>query len=167
MTEINIMVKRVANPARARLLGTVKNLKKNKAQVGYFREQGLHSSGFTYPALMYLHEVIGISTKSGKVYRRAFEMTSMFMRKTLQDNVNKDLNRLFKSGNIDPTNVLENFATSLSNGIKSTFGNPSILPSNSPFTIKQKGANTPLVETGELRDNLAYKVTTKKGINKT
>lgn len=116
---------------------------------------------------MYLHEVIGISTKSGKVYRRAFEMTSMFMRKTLQDDVNKDLTRLFKSGNIDPTNVLENFATSLSNGIKSTFGNPSILPSNSPFTIKQKGANTPLVETGELRDNLAYKVTTKKGINKT
>lgn len=160
------MVKRVAHPARARLLGTVKNLKKNKAQVGYFREQGLHSSGFTYPALMYLHEVIGISTKSGKIYRRAFEITSMLMKKTLQDNVKRDLKLLLKSGNVDPTNVLENFATSLSKGIKGTFGNPSILPSNSPYTIKQKGANTPLVETGELKDNLAYKITTQKGIKK-
>ena len=54
------MVKRVIHPARAKLVGAMKNLHTANAQVGYFQEQGQHSSGFSYSALMYLHEVIGV-----------------------------------------------------------------------------------------------------------
>ena len=41
------MVKRVIHPARAKLVGAMKNLQTANAQVGYFQEQGQHSSGFS------------------------------------------------------------------------------------------------------------------------
>ena len=153
------MVKRVIHPARAKLVGAMKNLQTANAQVGYFQEQGQHSSGFSYPALMYLQEVIGVPSASGKVYRRLFEIT-------LLEQTKKNLYKQLSSLNTDPSNTLEAFAKNTQKVIKRGFGNSAILPPNAPSTVKKKGFNAPLVETGDLRDNLAYKISTKKGIKK-
>lgn len=160
------MVKRVIHPARAKLIGAMKNLKKANAQVGYFQEQGRHSSGFSYPALMYLHEVVGIQSSSGKVYRRLFEITMMLNQRSILEQTKKNLFIQLNKLDIDPTNTLEAFSKNTQKAIKSGFGNSSILPPNSPVTVKQKGFNAPLIETGDLKDKLAYKVSTKKGVKK-
>ena len=160
------MVKRVIHPARAKLVGAMKNLQTANAQVGYFQEQGQHSSGFSYPALMYLQEVIGVPSASGKVYRRLFEITMMLNRQTLLEQTKKNLYKQLSSLNTDPSNTLEAFAKNAQKEIKRGFGNSAILPPNAPSTVKKKGFNAPLVETGDLRDNLAYKISTKKGIKK-
>ena len=160
------MVKRVIHPARAKLVGAMKNLRKADAQVGYFKEQGRHSSGFSYPALMYLHEVIGVPSSSGKVYRRLFEITMMLNQRALLEQTKKNLYKQLNRLDSDPTSTLEAFARGAQKAIKSGFGNSSILPPNSPSTVKQKGFNAPLVETGDLKSELAYKVSTKKGIKK-
>ncbi|WBF81021.1 hypothetical protein EAMBIBNC_00106 [Citrobacter phage BSwM KMM4] len=138
------MVKRVIHPARAKLVGAMKNLHTANAQVGYFQEQGQHSSGFSYSALMYLHEVIGVPAASGKVYRRLFEITMMLHRQTLLEQTKKNLYKQLNSLNTDPSDTLEAFAKSAQKAIKRGFGNTAILPPNAPSTVKRK-ASMPLL----------------------
>lgn len=160
------MVKRVKHPARDKLVGAMKNLRTAKAQVGYFQEQGRHSSGFSYPALMYLQEVIGVPSSSGKVHRRLFEITMMMNNRRILEQTKRNLKKQLNGLESNPTKTLEVFAKNTQAAIKKGFGNSAILPPNAPSTVKKKGFNAPLIETGELRDELSYKISTKKGIKK-
>ena len=90
----------------------------------------------------------------------------MLHRQTLLEQTKKNLYKQLNSLNTDPSDTLEAFAKSAQKAIKRGFGNTAILPPNAPSTVKKKGFNAPLVETGDLRDNLAYKISAKKGIKK-
>lgn len=161
------MVKRVVGEGRKTLITAVKNLSKSTVKVGFFSEQGKHYSGFSYPALMYLHEVHGIPTTGGKTYRRAFETAMQLDRKKLLAQTQKNLKAMFKSGQVDPETLLSHFGRETIHSIKEVFGNPSLLPPNLPSTIKSKGGrNTPLVDKSELVEHLAFKTSTGGGLKK-
>lgn len=161
------MVKRVIGEGRNILMKAVKNIAKSTVKVGFFAEQGKHYSGFSYPALMYLHEVHGIPASNGKVYRRAFETAMQIDRKLLIAQAQKNLKRMLSTGQTNPDLVLSQFGKDSIKSLKKVFGNPSLLPPNTPSTIKSKGGrNTPLVDTSYLVDNLAYKTSNRGGLRK-
>ncbi len=152
----------VKKPARDKLINSVKALTATVSKVGYFADQGMHPEAkMTYPELMYLQEVKGIRSRSGKVYRRVFELTMMIEGKRLRNNVMVALKRVIVSGG-DTNSVKEMFGKQASEAIKNNFGNTSLLPSNAPATIKRKGFNAPLIETSSLKNKLTHRIT-KKG----
>lgn len=156
------MVKMVKKPARERLINSVKSLTATNVKVGYFADQGQHPEAhMSYPELMYLQEVIGVRSRSGKVYRRVFELTMMIEGKRLRNNTLSALKKVILSGGNTDT-VKEMFGKQAQEAIKANFGNTSLLPSNAPSTIARKGFNAPLIETSSLRDKLTYRIT-KKG----
>lgn len=156
------MVKIVKKPARDKLVASVKSLVATDVKVGYFADQGIHPlAKMSYPDLMYLQEVKGVRSKSGKVYRRVFELTMMIEGRRLRNNTMLALKRnLAHGGNMDA--VKELFGKQAKEAIKANFGNTSLLPSNAPATIARKGRNSPLVETSLLKDKLTHRIT-KKG----
>ncbi len=60
--------------------------------------------------------------------------------------------------NSDTLRLLSSYGEKMAEMEKELFGKPnSVIPSNSPSTIRNKGADTPLVETGELKSKVAHK----------
>lgn len=152
------MVKRTEGAGRATLLGVTKSLANSKVKVGILSGSGTHpDSGMSYASLMYLQEVKGVRSKDGYIRRRAFEITSRMHGQQLVKQTLKKIKAAYTSG-VSGDEALSVFGRGLSEAIKETFGNPSILPSNAPSTISAKGANTPLVDTGALRDKITFKV---------
>lgn len=50
----------------------------------------------------------------------------------------------------------------IADDIKGTMSNASLYKPNAPATVKKKGKNTPLIDTGALRDAVDYKVTVRR-----
>ncbi|XAO54232.1 tail completion/neck protein [Yersinia phage vB_YenM_P778] len=157
------MVKRIQHAGRDTLLGVTKALAASTVKVGYSQDDGIHQdSGMTYAELMYLQEVKGVRSKDGLVRRRAFEVTSRMHSKQIINKLQKKIVQQYRSGNRDASFSLDVFGEELKDKIKRTMGDPSLLPSNAPITIKLKGGrNQPLVDTGALKDKLSYRVTAK------
>lgn len=154
------MVKMVKKPARFKLQKVLRDLKSTRATVGYFADQGLHHSGMNYPSLMYLHEVKGIRSRDGKVFRRAFEVTMMAHQKKLLDGLQSRLRHKINTlGNTD--SAVEAFCKETQKRIQDTFGDTSMLPGNAPATVKKKGFNAPLIETSELQRHVTYRIRKK------
>lgn len=156
------MVTKTVKPARDKLKNTLREMKSMSLKVGYFADQGLHNSGMNYPSLMYLQEVTGVHSKSGRVHRRAFEVTMMAHRRELIDTLTGKLKGAISSGaSVMP--AYEAFCQKTQKEIQNTFGDSGLLPANSPATIKRKGFNAPLIETSDLKKHLTYRIN-KKGL---
>jgi hypothetical protein len=162
MTVVTGAVRRVPRPAGVQLKKDLKKLKKATAQYGYFSEQGMHSEAdMSYASLMYLMEVIGVESRSGLIKRRPFELAVQRNQVDLSNAVFRSLESFLCNGT--GLNVMLEQAAKAGIGITKTyFGDASKLPSNSPATIKRKGKNAPLIDTGELLDNMAYKTSERK-----
>lgn len=128
--------------------------------MGYFADQGNHSgSGMKYTNLMYLQEVHGVKSKVGLVHRRLFELTMMTKKQEIIHNLRQSVRRnLYGS----PNTILKDFGQDVQGKLKSSFGDSSLLPSNAPSVSARKGSNSPLVDTGELRDKLTYRIIKSK-----
>ena len=55
----------------------------------------------------------------------------------------------------------EKLGAFIADDIKGTINTSSLFKPNAPSTVKKKGKNTPLIDTGEMRDQVDYKVTKK------
>ncbi|MGX9869048.1 hypothetical protein [Enterobacter mori] len=154
------MVKRTVLPLREKLLGSVKALGKKQCSVGYFADQGTHSgSNMSYPELMFLQEVHGVRSLSGLVHRRLFENTAIRHRADIRNNIRSSLKRSLMT---DPNVVFTSFGKEVQGLLRKGFGDTGLLPSNAPATIARKGKNSPLVDTGELKSKLTYRVEPKR-----
>lgn len=157
------MVKRIEKPGRALLANSMKNLVATNVKVGYFADQGMHPEAkMNYPSLMYLQEVVGVRSRTGKVTRRVFELTMMERYKDLLASTQNVLKRQLsgRSGNMDA--VKKHFGETTAKAIKGNFGRTTPLtPANAPATIERKGGNSPLIETSSLRDKLIYRIVNK------
>jgi hypothetical protein len=83
-------------------------------------------------------------------------------RETKTDSFRKYLNNWSKDiQKKDATlKLLEDIGLHVAKFEQSFFGSPSAdIPSNSPYTIRLKGADTPLVDTGDLQAKVAHKNT--------
>lgn len=137
-------------------------LHKQKVEVGHFQEQGNHSqTGISYVNMMKMHHT-GYEF-DGKTVPSRMVLT------VLGISIGGNLKGVIKSHFLKWGKVPNTFNSRmlLLNGIgkdlreaeKSIFGIPSqFIPMNAPMTVRFKeGRNTPLVDSGELRDATAYK----------
>lgn len=153
------MVKRIILPARKKLISSVRTLNSKTVSVGYFADQGTHEdSGLSYPALMYIQEVKGVRSKSGLVHRRLFEMTMNSQRTDITQQLRQNVKANFLRR---PNKILSLFGQDMQKRLKDGFGDTSLLPANAASTVRSKGKNSPLVDSGSLRDKLTYRVRAK------
>lgn len=153
------MVQIRKTPLRAKLVRTVNKLSKHKCQVGFFASDGEHPHAkMSYVELMRLHEIHGVRSSQGTIHRRAMEMTAIIHGRSVMAKTLKALKAEIKSGYGDTFGV---FGREFEHHLKATLGNPAILPSNMPSTIAHKGKNTPLVDTGDLKNKLHFEVKEK------
>lgn len=149
-------------PFGNQLISNMKKLNKATASYGYFSEQGTHdSSGMKYAELMHLHEVVGVVSGNGLVQRRPFEIALMRNTGTMSQEISKNLKGYLK-GVYSLDGMLSQSAKFGVDITKAIFGDTSQLPSNRPATIAKKGRNEPLVDTGDLVNNMAYKTSVNK-----
>lgn len=143
-----------------RLIKKFEELGQESLEVGHFEEQGKHSSGMSYPELMQIHEH-GL----GVPKRPVFNIAKFKEPPKTSPTVKKFMDNWMQSNRSSATkNLLDNIGTHYRDLIKSIFGDIKELKSNSPYTIKLKGKNSPLIESGDLRDKVKYKSSKNRGL---
>lgn len=132
---------------------SLKQLHKQGVEVGFFAEQGIHStSKLSYPALMEIHED-GHGVRS----RPAFLITTRKLNLSPKRNkmIKKGLDNWVKAENKrDSLNILlDSIGDYIANELRGVIGNPTELAvTNNP---------TPLDLTGELKSKIAIRISTK------
>ncbi len=135
-----------------KLINRIKSTRGKIVETGYFQEQGLHSEyGMFYGRLMQIHEfgMFGLPERPVQL------PTWRYMKSTYSD-WSYEIKR-FIQGKQELSDVLTKVGSKASSFAKSVFGDTSMLEPNAPSTIEEKGSNSPLVDTGELRDKWAFK----------
>jgi hypothetical protein len=149
------------------LIARFKSLEKKRFSVGYFAEQGYHSSGLTYAGLFAIQS---FGSSSAGIVARPILDDTIAIYEPLQTNLmlRKQLKVYFsnissKTPKISVTTLLSKVAGDYVQKTREGFGDISKLASNTPFTqfLKAQAGvkpNNPLIWTGDLRDNLSYRV---------
>ena len=150
------------------LLSRLRDLQKDQGSIGYYAEQGQHStSGLSFVDMIAIHS-FG-STKVKIPPRPVLDLTfSLYDPLSKNMTLKRDLKLYFsniksKTPRIKAGQILENVLGDYVEKVRSYFGDPTKIESNSAFTqwLKEKNGlvpNSPLVWSGELRDNLSYKI---------
>lgn len=132
-----------------------------EAQCGYFDSKVHHDSGLALAGLMYILEEG--SEKANIPPRRVFkgsgEMLGDVSNKSKVGEVAKRFLIEVTKDKV-PTASIEELGELLKNITQSNFGRGSklSLAPNRPSTVRTKGRNDPLVDTGELRDSIEVRV---------
>lgn len=162
--------KAVSHDKRTKILGTqplsgrpIKGLvNTGSVDVGII-DSGKHSEGsdYTVAQIGLVHEFGAIVKLHGG--KKILIPERSFMRSTLEENrsnlreKSKKAVRLIQKGQIDANTALallgEFFADEISKKIVDIRS-----PPNAPATIKRKGFDNPLIETGQLKNSITYKV---------
>lgn len=130
----------------------MKEVSKRVVKAGHFKEAGNHWSGYSFAELMEMHEVGMGDLPSRPVYL----MAGILLSENIVSEVGGDIKDFIGKGE---TSALDKVGEFMQDEIKSVFGDLSMLREKAPSTKKRsKSPDTPLVETGELRDAVRYKV---------
>ena len=73
-----------------------------------------------------------------------------------------ELSNEVTSGKLKGASAYETLGMLIADDIKGVMNTSSLFTPNAPSTVKRKGKNTPLIDTGELRDAVDYKVYKRK-----
>lgn len=144
-----------------RLMRKLAKLRMNQVETGYFREQKKHSeSGLSYATMMNLHEY-GFYGDIGYIPQRPVRQITTVYIKANWGRASKAISQyLFHKKGIEYP--LDWLGKHTGRYAVSVFGNTTLLESNSQDTIDIKGFNSPLVDSGELRNNWSYKSSADK-----
>lgn len=105
----------------------------------------------SFAAMAYIHEY-GTSTIPA---RQLFFITLLEIEAKGKNDIKRIiLTNLIKHGRINKKLLLKELADYVKNELQRIMGDPSYLLDNAQSTIDRKGGNTPLVDTGALRDNI-------------
>lgn len=138
-----------------RLTEHLKELQKQKIEVGYFDGEEHPTAGMPFATLMAIHEH-GQSDKnipSRPIFQIAHE--------ELRPKRNSHTRALVKDVVVQVGRLPQSLGSvgeHYKDGIKSIFGDTSKLASNTPAVQAAKGGDTPMIETTALRDNLGYRI---------
>lgn len=125
-------------------------------EVGHFEEQGRHPSGKTYVELMRFHH-----TGDGDLIppRPVITILENFVAEgVLSGAMVESWLIKWTRGRLTTENLLKRIGRVLGQAEQEIFGDTSRLTPNSPKTqILKGGRNTPLVDTGDLREAVSYK----------
>lgn len=145
-------------------------LSKHKVETGLFEESGVHPSKkntqqWTYAQLMGFHELqIEFAPR-----RPIFATASKNIKKSISQQISvmlkQELGKSIKKGSSKPTNVLDEAGINIAKEIDKVFGSSQLAP-NSERTARRKGFNSPMIESGDLRNEISYRNTKDKRIKK-
>ena len=162
MSSLNVKVVQRKGTTRKKIEELI-NKKNDFVEIGHFEAQGTHPTiGRSYVDLMKLHHNGGtIRSNVPNPPRPVMHILNFKAEKVLMSpQLRKEGEALLKSGAKDPLIIVGKRLAAVE---KSIFGDPSLLTSNAESTIAAKhGADTPLVETGELRSKVAYRTSKSK-----
>ena len=156
------------NRAITNLKKRFKELEGKSLEVGFFSQNGTHPSGLTYTNLFAIQS-FG-SKAVGIPKRPVLDLNFQLWNPVSSNKLIKKQLKLFFSNINSPTppikfsKVLDNIAGSYVQSTRTVFGDSTLLTVNASSTVQYKGKQSPLVETGHLRDNLSY-TTTYKGLS--
>lgn len=149
-------------------MARLKALNGKRVEVGYFAQQGVHTTAkLTYPNLMALMEWGSPSTNmpSRPVLSDTFGIYEKPSKSILLRNGIKHYFSAIHRKNppIDFSKVLSNIGKDYVQKVRTNFGDLSKLEDNNPYTQRLKEyagvkGNNPLIWTGELRDNLSFSI---------
>jgi hypothetical protein len=130
-----------------KLIKKIRDLKKASVESGYFIEQGIHSTiDMPYTSLMATHEWgWGVPQRQARLSTFDVVTNSKSNKKELR-------NFLYTDQKLEQ--YLDKVGSRITMTAKGFFGQPSLrIPSNAP----SKGVDSPLVDTGELKDAWSYR----------
>jgi hypothetical protein len=160
---IKLKVKKKGNQLE-RLVKSLHGLNGETVQVGHFSEQGKHYSGYTYPELMALHHnprANGFDFPPRPVldilFAKNLNLDSQGIKRILSQYRKMELNE--NANNF----LLDSIGKYLREQEKKIFGSSELAP-NAESTQEQKGKNSPLIDTGDLRRKTAYRTSKNKEI---
>lgn len=162
---VTVKVKISKTQVGKNLKSSLRKLQKAYSQYGYFSSQGKHHSGLKFPYLAAIHE-FGLDQPR----RPVFQITAMTKGDLIMGNtklaLKRDFKRIARGMSIKFEDTLDTFATTGMKLTKRNFGKTPPLKSNSQATINLKGRNSPLIDTGELMDNMSYKTSADRKVRK-
>lgn len=132
-------------------------------EVGHFKSQNKHPSGFSYPELMAIHHNGGNPSGNAPLPPRPVLDLLFFKNQNLSDPAFKAAFRAWGKRTLsDRSNdiLLEDIGKILQKKEKAIFGSAALAPN----AVPPKDRNDPLVNTGKLRDKVAYKTSTSKQV---
>lgn len=140
------------------LLNDLKELDKQKVEVGCFASQGTHYSGMSFPALLAYHHfgnpernIPSRPVNTIVAHNAKRSINTLDVRKELV-NWKQSQQRVGAMGMF-----LDKVGQAVRDSGKELFGNSSALTPNARSTIKEKGFDAPLEDTGALKAAYAYK----------
>lgn len=150
-----------------KLAKLAKKLSKATSEYGYFKEQGNHASGLSFATLMAIHE---FGTMNGNIPARKPFAISLFLNKEklFKFTLNTLKKHVMAAANTDFVPLEHTLMTFGSRGVKYTrglFGSSALLENKQPIRKRSgKKTNSPLVDFGELKKNMAYRSSENKEI---
>lgn len=143
-----------------KLRNNIRGLHKQNVKVGHFRKQGMHSTApYSYPTLMLKLHVGGSFFSNTPLPPRPLLTLLWAKNLRLKDaSFRQAILAWAKRPQTQNSNIklLNDMGATLTRKGKALFGKTPPLAPNAPLTIKKKGRNSPLVDTGELRDKFSY-----------
>ena len=146
----------------------VKELEQQTVEVGHFKEQGMHYSGYSYVELMELHAFgDGVKLPARPMLAVAKSKLKRSIRRSKP--VKKALEQWARSKSRNASSmVLEAVGETAAIMEKNIFGKTSAeIPANSPYTIAKKlgvKRNSPMKDTGSLKNKVAYRTSKRQSI---
>ncbi len=149
-----------------RLDGLIKGLSKmdkEYVEYGLFKESGLHPDNphLTYASLMAIHE---LREDSDPMKRPVFQKTLDKHGSDFQDYYMDQFQDYTESWALarprSPDVVLSRVGAKGVEYTQNTFGDTATLRDNAPSVIERKGKNSPLIDSGYLRNAVSFKTST-------
>lgn len=156
MSSKNVKIK-VRKDNTKQLLKNLESMKRFDLLVGVPQEETEREDNeITNAQLMFIHSEG--SPAHNIPPRPVIEMTLKEEKEKISEKFKKALNVVVKGG--DPRTELEKLGIYVVNKIKAKFGSEDLAPLQ-PATIKAKGSDRPLIDTGQLRNSITYVVRKK------
>lgn len=146
-----------------KLVQQLHKINNESVEVGHFKSQGKHSSGFTYAELMSIHHNGGNPSGRAPLPPRPVLDLLFFRNQNLTDPAFKTAFKAWGSRTLGERSnaiLLEDIGLVLREKEKAVFGSTALAPN----AVPPKRRNTPLVDTGDLKSKVAYKTSIGKQV---
>lgn len=145
------------------VIQNVSDLGNARIMAGWIHQGQMHAD--TKLTMAQLAEVMEYGAITGKkTHIPPRPMLRMTARLKSKDWVKQagELSKEVTSGKLKGAAAHETLGMLIADDIKGVMNTSSLFTPNAPSTVKRKGKNTPLIDTGELRDAVDYKVYKRK-----
>lgn len=145
-----------------RLRRYLRNLSFHNVDTGFFAESGVHPSirnteKWTYAQLMGFHELQVNFTDRRPIFSIASKKLVKDIPVYLLPTLLKSLDNAVKGRSTNPDDVLNKGGLIMRDAILEVFGKTPPLAANTDSTVKRKGFQSPMIETGALQDAVSYR----------